>query len=196
MHGAWVSFLIRVAEASEYAEAGRVTAEAYRIDDLLQRADGLIDTAYEAELTDAGRRAREAELLVAVEDGNVLGTVTWCPPTSPWRELATEQDQAEFRMLSVAAAGRRRGVGRALVTACLERARAERMREVLLSSLPQMTSAHALYREFGFVRTPELDHSPKPHVHLWAFRLTLDLQVTTDESGHEQHATRRAACGR
>jgi len=187
MHGAWVSFLIRVAEASEYAEAGRVTAEAYRIDDLLQRADGLIDTAYEAELTDAGRRAREAELtdagrrareaelLVAVEDGNVLGTVTLCPPTSPWRELATEQDQAEFRMLSVAAAGRRRGVGRALVTACLERARAERMREVLLSSLPQMTSAHALYREFGFVRTPELDHSPKPHVHLWAFRLTLDL---------------------
>jgi len=196
MHGAWVSFLIRVAKSSEYVEAGRVTAEAYRIDDLLRRADGLIDTAYKAELTDAGRRAREAELLVAVEDGNVLGTVTLCPPTSPWRELATEQDQAEFRMLSVAAAGRRRGVGRALVTACLERARAERMREVLLSSLPQMTSAHALYREFGFVRTPELDHSPKPHVHLWAFRLTLDLQVTTDESGHEQHATRRAACGR
>ena len=191
-----MSFLIRVAEPSEYAEAGRVTAEAYRIDDLLRRADGLIDTGYEAELTDAGRRAREAELLVAVEDGHVLGTVTWCPPISPWRELATEQDQAEFRMLSVAAAGRRRGVGRALVTACLEHARAERMREVLLSSLPQMTSAHALYREFGFVRAPELDHSPKPHVHLWAFRLTLDLQVTTDESGHEQPATRRAACGR
>jgi len=152
-----------------------VTAEAYRIDDLLRRADGLIDTAYEAELTDAGRRAREAELLVAVENGHVLGTVTWCPPTSPWRELATEQDQAEFRMLSVAAAGRRRGVGRALVTTCLERARAEHMREVLLSSLPQMTKAHALYREFGFVPAPELDHSPKPHVHLWAFRLTLDL---------------------
>jgi GNAT superfamily N-acetyltransferase len=170
-----VSFLIRVAESSEYAEAGRVTAGAYRIDDLLRRADGLIDTAYEAELTDAGRRAREAELLVAVENGHVLGTVTWCPPTSPWRELATEQDQAEFRMLSVAAAGRRRGVGRALVTACLERARAEHMREVLLSSLPQMTKAHALYREFGFVPAPELDHSPKPHVHLWAFRLTLDL---------------------
>lgn len=170
-----MSFHIRVAEPSEYAEAGRVTAEAYRIDDLLRRADGLIDTAYQAELTDAGRRAREAELLVAVQDGHILGTVTWCPPTSPWRELATGQDQAEFRMLSVAAAGRRRGVGRALVTACLERARAEGMREVLLSSLPQMTKAHALYREFGFLRAPELDHSPKQHVHLWAFRLTLDL---------------------
>jgi ribosomal protein S18 acetylase RimI-like enzyme len=170
-----VSFVTRVAEPSEYAEAGRVTAEAYRIDDLLRRADGVIDSAYEAELTDAARRAREAELLVAVEDGQVLGTVTWCPPISPWCELATEQDQAEFRMLSVAAAGRRRGVGRALVTECLERARVDGMREVLLSSLPQMTAAHALYRQLGFVRSPELDHNPKPHVHLWAFRLTLDL---------------------
>jgi len=140
---------------------------------LLRRTDGVIDTDYEAELTDAGRRAREAELLVAIDDGQVLGTVTWCTPTSPWRELATRPDQAEFRMLSVATAGRRRGVGRALVKACLDRALAVRMREVLLSSLPQMTAAHALYREFGFVRAPELDHSPKRYVNLWAFRLDL-----------------------
>jgi ribosomal protein S18 acetylase RimI-like enzyme len=69
-------------------------------------------------------------------------------------------------MVSVAAAGRRRGVGRALVEACLNRARAEGTREVLIPSLPQMTAAHAPYREFGFVRAAELDHNPKPHVHL------------------------------
>ena len=77
-------------------------------------------------------------------------------------------------MLSVAAAGRRRGVGRSLVNACLDRARAQGMREVLISSLPQMTAAHALYREFGFVRAPELDYSPKTDVHLWALRLVLE----------------------
>ena len=168
---------IRVAVPGEYAEAGRVTAEAYHADDLLRRPDGLIDDDYEAQLTDASRRAREAELFVALDDGRVLGTVTWCPPTSPWRELATRPDQAEFRMLSVAAAGRRRGVGRALVEECLNRARTEGRREVLLSSLPLMTAAHALYRDFGFVRAPELDHSPKPHVHLWAFRLVLADQA-------------------
>ena len=173
LHGDRVSFIVRVAEPAEYAEAGRVTADAYRIDDLLRRTDGVIDTAYEAELTDAGRRAREAELLVAVDDGQVLGTVTWCPPTSPWRELATSQTKRSFgcsrwpRLDAVA------GVGRALVEACLDRARAAGMREVLLSSLPQMTAAHALYREFGFVPRPELDHSPKPHVDLWAFVLGL-----------------------
>jgi GNAT superfamily N-acetyltransferase len=168
-----VSFLVRVAEPAEYADAGRITADGYRADDLLRRTDGLIDFDYQAQLTDASRRAREAELLVAVDDGQVLGTVTWCPPSSPWRELATRPDQAEFRMLSVAAAGRRRGVARALVNACLDRARAQGMHEVLISSLPQMTAAHALYREFGFERAPELDHSPKPDVHLWALRLNL-----------------------
>jgi GNAT superfamily N-acetyltransferase len=182
-----VSFVVRVALPSEYAEAGRVTAEGYHADDLLRRRDGLIDNDYEERLTDAGRRAREAQLLVAVDNGQVLGTVTWCPPTSPWRELAARPDQAEFRMLSVAAAGRRRGIGRALVQACLDQARAEGMREILISSLPQMTAAHALYREFGFVRAPELDHSPKPDVHLWAFRLHLQP--------YPQHGTRRVACG-
>jgi len=169
-----VSFIVRAALPGEYAEAGRVTAEGYHADDLLRRPDGLIDNDYEARLIDADRRAREAELMVAVDGDKVLGTVTWCPPTSPLRELATRPDQAEFRMLSVAPAGRRRGVGRGLVEACLDRARAEGMCEVLLSSLPQMTAAHALYREFGFVRAPEFDHSPKPYVHLWAFRLSLN----------------------
>jgi hypothetical protein len=87
----------------EYAEAGRVTAEAYHADDLLRRPDGLIDDDYERQLTEASRRAREAELLVAVGDSQVLGTITWCPSTSPWRELATRPDPAEFRMLSVEA---------------------------------------------------------------------------------------------
>ena len=168
-----MSFVVRVAEPAEYAEAGRITADGYHADDLLRRTDGLIDLDYQAQLTDTSGRGREAELLVAVDDGEVLGTVTWCPPWSPWRELATRPDQGEFRMLSVAPAGRRRGVGRALVKACLDRARAQGVREVLISSLPQMTAAHALYREFGFVRAPALDHSPKPQVHLWAFRLVL-----------------------
>lgn len=84
-----MSFVVRIALPGEYAEAGRVTSEGYHADDLLRRRDGLIDNDYEERLTDAGRRAREAQLLVAVDNGQVLGTVTWCPPTSPWRELAT-----------------------------------------------------------------------------------------------------------
>jgi hypothetical protein len=80
-----VSFVVRAAEPAEYADAGRVTAEAYHADDLLRRTDGLIDLDYEAQLTEASRRAREAVLLVAVDDGQVLvpdalGCRRWAAP--------------------------------------------------------------------------------------------------------------------
>ena len=170
-----MSLVVRQARPEEYAEAGRVTVEGYVADQLLSGHGEIADTGYELRLRDAGQRAREAELLVAVDDtGQVLGTVTWCPAGSPWRELATQEDQGEFRMLSVAAAGRRQGVGRALVDACLERARAAGMTEVVISSLPEMTAAHALYRRLGFVLAPDLDHTPVPGVNLWGFRLRLN----------------------
>ena len=76
-------------------------------------------------------------------------------------------------MLSVAPAGRRHGVGRALVDACLTRARLHRMSEVVIWSHPLMTGAHALYLRMQFERAHDLDGSPAPGVHLWGFRLPL-----------------------
>ena len=169
-----MSLVVRPARPEEYANVGRVTAEAYRADGLLDSADYPVERTYESLLLDAGRRAREAELWVAAEqDGEILGTVNWCPPGSPWRQLAQRDDQAEFRMLSVAPAGRRRGVGRALVDACLRRARQDGMSEVVIWSHPLMAGAHALYLRMNFERVPDLDGSPAPGVRLWGFRLPL-----------------------
>jgi predicted N-acetyltransferase YhbS len=169
-----MSLVVRPARPEEYPQVGRVTADAYRADGLLDSADHPVESTYEAQLTDAARRAREAELWVAAgEEGEILGTVTWCPPGSPWRQLAQRDDQAEFRMLSVAPAGRRRGVGRTLVEACLSRARQDRMSEVVIWSHPLMTGAHALYLRLQFEQAFDLDGSPAPGVHLWGFRLRL-----------------------
>jgi GNAT superfamily N-acetyltransferase len=169
-----VSFVIRPARPEEYGLVGQLTADAYRADGLLSAADHPVESSYEAKLLDAARRASEAELWVAsAEDGDILGTVTWCPPGSPWRQLALRDDQAEFRMLSVAPAGRRRGVGRAMVEACLTRARRDRMSEVVIWSHPLMIGAHRLYLAMHFERAYDLDGSPSPGVHLWGFRLGL-----------------------
>jgi predicted N-acetyltransferase YhbS len=165
--------VVRQARPSEYAAVGRLTADAYRADGLLDAEDHPVESSYESKLLDATLRAQQAELWVAAEDGEILGTVTWCPPGSPWRQLAQRDDQAEFRMLSVAPAGRRRGIGRTLVDACLSRARLDRMSEVVIWSHPLMTGAHRLYTAMHFERARDLDGSPAPGVHLWGFRLTL-----------------------
>jgi GNAT superfamily N-acetyltransferase len=169
-----MTLVVRAARPEEYAAVGALTAEAYRVDGLLDEHELPVDAAYEEKLVDAARRAREAELWVTVDsDGVLLGTVTWCPIGSPWRQLALTEHQAEFRMLSVAPAGRRRGVARALVEACLTRARQDGMTEMVLWSHPRMFGAHALYTRMGFERAYDLDGSPVPGVFLWGFRLTL-----------------------
>ena len=57
-------------------------------------------------------------------------------------------------MLAVDPTARRQGIARALVDACLARARADGAREVVISSLPDMVKAHGLYARLGFVRAP------------------------------------------
>lgn len=169
-----MTFAVRPASPEEFATLGALTVEAYRVDGLLDAHDDRVDDNYATQLLDAARRAREAELWVAADEtGAVLGTVTWCPVDSPWRQLAWTDTQAEFRMLAVAAAGRRRGVARALVEACLDRARRDAMTEVVIWSHPRMLGAHALYARLGFTRATNLDGSPAPGVHLWGFRLGL-----------------------
>jgi ribosomal protein S18 acetylase RimI-like enzyme len=162
---------VRPAEPDELAEAGALCVAGYRADGFL--ASGATDH-YEAELRDAAGRAAEAAVLVAAEpDGRLLGTLTWCPPGSRLRELATRPGQGEFRMLAVHPAARRRGVARALVEHCLADARRLGLTELVLSSMPEMTAAHTLYVSLGFRRAAELDWSPVPSVHLWGFRRAL-----------------------
>ncbi len=160
---------IREAREDEYAAVGDLTVAGYDADGYLTYPDGTFDDNYAGWLRDATSRGRSSVLLVAADGDELLGTVTWCPPGSSAREVSTSDTQGEFRTLSVAPAARGRGIGRALVTACFDRARAAGLTEVVLCSLEDMKPAHQLYESFGFVRRPELDWSPQPDVTLWAF---------------------------
>ena len=53
------------------------------------------------------------------------------------------------------------------------RARASGRRRIVISSQPEMTSAHRMYLALGFVRRPDLDWSPVPGVDLLGFSLEL-----------------------
>ena len=158
---------IRRALPEELEEVGRLTAEIYVSDGYLAEGDG-----YVIELVDTPRRAREAEIWVAVDDGQVLGSVTFAPVGSAYREIGRD-DEGEFRMLAVSPAARGRGIGRALVERCVQRSRELGYAGVRMSSMDVMTGAHRIYERLGFTRAPEDDWSPEPGVTLLAYAARL-----------------------
>ncbi|MFE5618039.1 GNAT family N-acetyltransferase [Streptomyces sp. NPDC056524] len=153
-----MDFTIRAVRPEEYETLGDITARAYLDDGHLDFGE---EDDYLHLLRDVPRRAAEAEVLVAVDrSGVVLGGVTFARGGEEWADIAGE-GEAEFRMLAVAKDARGRGVGEALVRACVERARETGgCRRVVLSTQPGMASAHRIYVRTGFVRTPGRDWSP------------------------------------
>lgn len=157
---------LRRAAPADYDAVGRLTVAAYEPFLLGPQDD------YRLRLADVAPRDRDAEVWVAVDGATVLGGVTVCPPGSPWREVAGD-DEGEFRMLAVAPEAQGRGVGRALTELAVETFRRQGSRAVVLSSLRGMAAAHRLYERLGFVRVPDRDWSPLPGVDLIAYSLEL-----------------------
>ena len=142
--------------AEEVEAAGRVTVAANAEFAPADPDDPFVASwdRYLVSMADTAGRAADGTLLVAVEDGRVVGTVTlYLSATSEqWRP-----DDAMFRFLAVDPAARGRGVGRALFQACLERARAAGKRRMALHTTQWMATARAMYERAGFRREPEGD---------------------------------------
>ncbi len=83
----------------------------------------------------------------AFEDGELVGTATFV------RERGLkERHKGNVYGFYVAPVARRRGVGKALMTALLEKAGvATSLEQVRLTVSSRMSAAAALYRKFGFV---------------------------------------------
>ncbi len=163
-----MEFSVRLATEDDLDAVGEITVEAYRGEGLLEADAGYVD-----ELADAARRAREAEVWVAVQDtGDVVGSVTFCRPGTPFAELARE-NEGEFRMLSVARSARRRGVAEALVLRCVDRSRELGYGALVMCSMREMATAHRLYERLGFRRLPERDWCPVAGIDLLGFTLPL-----------------------
>jgi ribosomal protein S18 acetylase RimI-like enzyme len=131
------------------------------------------DRGYERELRDVAGRVASSEVLVAEDDGRVVGCVTFVDGLGELSEVA-DPDAATIRMLGVAKAARGRGIGELLVRECIERARASGRRCVRLDTRTSMTEAHRLYLRLGFRRAEEHDSSPLPGVELLSFVLDLE----------------------
>jgi ribosomal protein S18 acetylase RimI-like enzyme len=76
-------------------------------------------------------------------------------------------------MLAVDPASQGLGAGTALAAACVELARGDGFRAVMLHSLPTMIGAQRIYARLGFRHVPERDWQPVPGILLRCFVLEL-----------------------
>ncbi|MEB3366749.1 GNAT family N-acetyltransferase [Saccharopolyspora mangrovi] len=157
---------IRAALPAEHEVVGEIAAKAY--------ADaGNAPEYYLSVLRDAADRAANAELLVALDGDRLVGTVTVVRPGDSYAEIS-RPGELEFRMLAVDPECGCRGIGRELVEAVLDRARAEGMGRVVLCVAETAHRPRRLYERMGFQRIPERDWSPNGEIRLLAHGLDLE----------------------
>ena len=146
---------VRRVRPEEHQEAGRITSGAYR-EHVPADDDGDWE-AYLGEIADVAGRARISTVLVAVEDGRMLGTATveYDTPISTG-EPPLASGEACLRMLGVDPSARRRGAGQALLDAAIEDARRHGRTRMILKTTNAMVAAHRLYERNGFVRVDDL----------------------------------------
>jgi ribosomal protein S18 acetylase RimI-like enzyme len=141
---------VRRALPQEYEEAGRVTALAYR--EFVRPEDDDWDR-YLERIADVGGRAGRTVVLVAVEDGRILGSATLeLEGRTEEREPPVPPDEAHLRMLGVHPQARRRGVARMLMEASIDEARRAGKRRLTLNTTHRMRAAQAMYEGLGFDR--------------------------------------------
>ena len=156
--------IVRDARPAELAEIGDLRVMAY------QTGGFLSDASHYGETLRTLGHDGTGQILVAVdgETEAILGTVMLqLPPHAG--HVVREPDEAEIRALAVTPEARRRGVGRVLLRAVADRARACGVRHLLLSTQTTMHAAQHLYTEAGFRRMPERDWQPVPGFTLLAY---------------------------
>ena len=105
---------VRDVRPEEHAALASLTLAAY-----LALDTDVLDDEYLEELVDVTARAEVAVVLVAVDDvDRLLGGVTYLPGPGPLAPFDDPQE-AGIRFLAVAPHAQRRGVGAALVAACI-----------------------------------------------------------------------------
>lgn len=158
---------IRTAQDDEYDTIASLIVDAYA--EYAARMSPDAWSTFASEIANVRGRKDDAELLVAEDNGQIVGSVTMF---SGWR--GTQQGTAGVRLLAVPPENRGSGVGRALMEACVERARSNKLRRLILTTTQEMAVLRDLTERMGFHREPALDHEPAPGVRYEGYALELD----------------------
>jgi GNAT superfamily N-acetyltransferase len=113
-----------------------------------RRVDAQVAQEYLAEI--AARLAKCA-IFIAEDNGTAVGWALVSRERNAVYVRADERDYANISELYVDEKARGKGVGQALIAACEEWARGQKLGVVMIGVLPGNRRAHAIYQEAGFV---------------------------------------------
>lgn len=161
---------VRPIRPADFATAGEVTALAFR--EFAPPESGAW-AGYLARIGDVAGRAQRTQVLVAVSDGEIVGSATIeldrrveldgvDPPAA---------DEAHLRMLGVHPAHRRQGIARALVLGSIAVARSAGRHRLTLETGAPMRAARAMYVAMGFVPTGSREVQPGLWFHDFELRI-------------------------
>lgn len=140
---------VRLAHPDEYDEVDRLIEAAYRHD--------YGPSAHEDPSRFARTRAERYDVWVARDGAELLGSVTTRRAGGPSLHEGVPDNELDLRLLGVAPAARRRGIGACLMRHALEEAERQGFTAVTLKTQPYMVGAHRLYEGLGFARVPDRD---------------------------------------
>lgn len=154
------ALILRDATGDEPAEVPAIVEGAYT--EYRQHFPPAVWRSYRQELSAVAERSATGAVIVAVRDGELVGAVTF------YRDAAADGHPwppggASLRLLAVLVTARGTGVGRALVTECIARARRIDASFLGLHTAPFMAAANRLYAAVGFQRAPQHDFDAEEH---------------------------------
>jgi predicted thioesterase/GNAT superfamily N-acetyltransferase len=123
------------------------------------------EVGYADVLRDAPGQAADAEILVALRQGELVGTVAIVRPGQPLADVA-QPGEVEFRFMAVAPHAWRQGIAQVLLEAVTARAAGQ---PVVCSVIKGNEPAARLCLAHGFIPIDGRDHEPVPGVRLRVF---------------------------
>ena len=132
---------------------------------------------YSQNILDVRSRMTESELLIAVENGEIVGSATFYPARLKRTQSEWPTEWTGARLIAVLPERRGRGIGKALVEECIRRSREQGAAAFALHTTPYMELAQGMYERMGFVRVPDFDFHPRPGLTVMAYKYDLSDAV-------------------
>lgn len=128
-----------------------------------------------ADIARLGEKPATHVLVATTADGELVGGIVYFDDMAQYGSGGTatqEKHAAGIRLLGVDPKFRGAGAGKALATACLQRAREQGHTQVILHTTAAMTVAWKMYEQLGFARSEDLDFLQEA-LPVFGFRLRL-----------------------